>query len=71
MLHDLGLENIQIIMLPANEINNKYLNNDKMDISDLGLNKYDLSKRKHFNKIGGKYCFLQGSKFNQMKIRKY
>lgn len=71
MLHDLGLENIQIIMLPANEINNKYLNNDKMDISDLGLNKYDLSKRKHFNKIGGKYCFLQGSNFNQMKIRKY
>lgn len=71
MLHNLHLQNIQIIMLPANEINDKYLNNDKMDISDLGLNNYNLSKRKHFNKMGGEYCFYRGSKFNQMKIRKY
>lgn len=37
MLSSLGLENIQIIMLPAKEINQLYLNNKKMDISRLNL----------------------------------
>ena len=33
----MGLENIQVIMLPANEINQLYLDNKKMDISRLNL----------------------------------
>lgn len=37
LLSSLGLENIQIIMLPAKEINQLYLNNKKMDISRLNL----------------------------------
>lgn len=37
MLSSLGLENIQVIMLPAGEINQLYLNNKKMDISRLNL----------------------------------
>lgn len=37
MLSSLGLENIQVIMLPANEINELYLKNKKMDISRLNL----------------------------------
>ena len=37
MLHGIGLENIQVIMLPAREINQLYLDNKKMDISRLNL----------------------------------
>ena len=37
ILHKMGLENIQVIMLPANEINQLYLDNKKMDISRLNL----------------------------------
>ena len=37
MLSSLGLENIQVIMLPAGEINQLYLENKKMDISRLNL----------------------------------
>lgn len=37
MLSRLGLENIQVIMLPASEINQLYLDNKKMDISRLNL----------------------------------
>ena len=37
MLHDIGLENIQVIMLPAREINQLYLDNKKMDIARLNL----------------------------------
>ena len=37
MLHSIGLENIQIVMLPANEINQLYLENKKMDNSRLNL----------------------------------
>ena len=37
MLHSIGLENIQVVMLPANEINQLYLENKKMDISRLNL----------------------------------
>ena len=37
MLSKLGLENIQVIMLPASEINQLYLDNKKMDISRLNL----------------------------------
>lgn len=37
MLSKLGLENIQVIMLPANEINQLYLENKNMDISRLNL----------------------------------
>ena len=37
MLSSLGLENIQVIMLPAKEINQLYLNNKTMDISRLNL----------------------------------
>lgn len=37
MLSKLGLENIQVIMLPAREINQLYLDNKKMDISRLNL----------------------------------
>ena len=37
MLHGIGLENIQVIMLPAHEINQLYLENKKMDISRLNL----------------------------------
>ena len=37
ILHKIGLENIQVIMLPANEINQLYLDNKKMDISRLNL----------------------------------
>ena len=40
MFSKIGLENIQIIMLPANEINELYLNNKKMDISRLNLEKH-------------------------------
>lgn len=35
ILHNLGLENIQVIMLPASEINQMYLDNKKMNISQL------------------------------------
>lgn len=37
ILHDLGLENIQIVMLPAGEINKLYLDNKKINISRLNL----------------------------------
>lgn len=37
ILHDLGLENIQVVMLPACEINRLYLDNKKMDIPKLNL----------------------------------
>ena len=37
ILHELNLENIQVIMLPANKINQRYLENKKMSISDLNL----------------------------------
>ena len=37
MLHGIGLENIQVIMLPAREINQLYLDNKKIDISRLNL----------------------------------
>ena len=37
ILHDLGLENIQVIMLPANQLNQYYLDNQKIDISSLEL----------------------------------
>ena len=37
ILHDLGLENIQVIMLPARELNQLYLENKKMKISKLNL----------------------------------
>lgn len=37
MLSKLGLENIQVVMLPANEINQLYLENKKIDISRLNL----------------------------------
>ena len=37
MLSSLGLENIQVIMLPANEINQLYLDNKTMEISRLEL----------------------------------
>lgn len=37
ILHDLFLENIQVIMLPANKINQMYLENKKISISDLNL----------------------------------
>ena len=38
ILSDLGLENIQIIMLPAGEINQFYLDNKKISIEKLYLN---------------------------------
>lgn len=37
ILSDLGLENIQVIMLPAREMNQLYLDNKKMDIKRLKL----------------------------------
>lgn len=37
ILHDLGLENIQVVMLPAKKINQYYLDNKKMSISALNL----------------------------------
>lgn len=37
ILHKLGLENIQVVMLPAREINQMYLENKKMNISRLNL----------------------------------
>ena len=37
ILHELNLENIQIIMLPANKINQMYLENKKMNILLLNL----------------------------------
>lgn len=37
ILHDLGLENIQVIMLPAGEMNQLYLENKKMGIERLNL----------------------------------
>ncbi|MDO5859854.1 LlaJI family restriction endonuclease [Methanobrevibacter sp.] len=37
ILHDLGLENIQVIMLPARKINQLYLDNKKMGIEELKL----------------------------------
>lgn len=33
ILSDLGLEDIQVIMLPANQVNSFYLNNKKINIS--------------------------------------
>ncbi|WP_407411685.1 hypothetical protein [Methanobrevibacter sp.] len=33
----IGLEDIQVIMLPANEINEYYQNNKRIDISQLSL----------------------------------
>ena len=44
MISSLNLQNIQIIMLPANEITEKYLKNEKWDISKLELDKYDSSE---------------------------
>ena len=37
ILSDLGLEDIQIIMLPADKINRYYLDNKRIDIKDLNL----------------------------------
>ncbi|WP_405267803.1 LlaJI family restriction endonuclease [Methanobrevibacter sp.] len=37
ILHDLGLENIQVIMLPARKLNRFYLENKKMKISNINL----------------------------------
>ncbi|WP_296884780.1 hypothetical protein [uncultured Methanobrevibacter sp.] len=37
ILSDLGLENIQVIMLPVSEMNQLYLDNKKMDIKRLKL----------------------------------
>ena len=37
ILSDLGLEDIQVIMLPADLLNNTYLNNKKISIKDLEL----------------------------------
>ena len=37
ILHDLGLENIQVVMLPAGKINKLYLDNKKMSVSSLNL----------------------------------
>ena len=66
MLHNLNLQNIQIIMLPANKINELYLNNEKCeDISRLELDKYDCPNCGSFNKIGKKYCVVCGSKLNR------
>lgn len=39
ILHELGLENIQVVMLPASKINKLYLDNKKMRISSLQLEK--------------------------------
>lgn len=64
MLSNLQLQNIQIIMLPANKINEFYLNNEKMDISELDLDKYN-QKPDRFNKIGGIYCFYCGNRINR------
>lgn len=65
MLHNLHLQNIQIIMLPANKINELYLNNEKCDISRLELDKYDCPNCGRFNKIGEKYCVVCGNKLNR------
>ena len=37
ILSELGLENIQVIMLPAGEMNQLYLDNKKMSIERLNL----------------------------------
>ncbi len=37
ILHDLGLENLQVIMLPSDKINQMYLENKKMNIEKLKL----------------------------------
>ena len=37
ILHDLDLENIQVVMLPAGKINKLYLDNKKMSIASLNL----------------------------------
>ena len=37
ILHDLSLENIQVIMLPANEMNQLYLDNKKMNVLRLKI----------------------------------
>ena len=37
ILHDLGLENIQVILLPAKMVNQYYLDNKKINISSLDL----------------------------------
>lgn len=37
ILHGLGLENIQIIMLPVGDLNQRYLENRKLSISNLNL----------------------------------
>lgn len=37
ILHNLGLENIQVVMLPARKINQYYLDNKKLSISSLNL----------------------------------
>ena len=37
ILFNLGLENIQVIMLPAQEMNRLYLDNKKMNIGRLNL----------------------------------
>ena len=39
ILSRLPLENIQVVMLPAGKINRLYLNNQKLDINELKLNK--------------------------------
>ena len=52
MFSNLGLENIQIIMIPAKRIHQKYLTNDTMEISELCLDKYYCPKCGSFNKDG-------------------
>ena len=65
MLHNLHLQNIQIIMLPANIINELYLDNEKCSILRLELDKYDCQSCGSFNKIGEKYCVVCGSRLNR------
>ena len=65
MLSSLGLENIQVIMLPAEKMNSFYLGGGKMDISDLKLDKYYCPKGGSFNKIGKEYCVDCEEKLNE------
>ena len=65
MLSSLGLENIQVIMIPAEKMNRLYLSNGKMNISDLKLNKYYCPNCNHFNKIDNEDCEYCGEKLNK------
>lgn len=59
------LENIQIILLPARDMNNYYLNGVKMPISKLELDKYYCPECDGFNKIDNEYCEHCGEKLNR------